>query len=924
MTRHMLIDASHNEETRVVVLDDNRLIEFDFESSTKKQIKGNVYLAKVTRVEPSLQAAFVDFGGERQGFLAFSEIHPDYYRIPVADREDLLREHAALSPDIEPLDGENVEPPLNIVEEKLDIQEAEILTNTITETPYSISDPDRFISTENAAAENIVTEDTVGSEPHTDAEIQNQKEQNEDRPRDKTRHDGTRRSNRFRLRRSRAANAQTEISVSSNVPAPEQNNHPQRQPSQRQPSQRQPSQRRYKIQEVIKRRQILLVQVVKEERGSKGAALTTYMSLAGRYCVLMPNATRGGGISRKIGGLDDRKRLKDIVSDLNIPPGMAVIVRTAGSERTKAEVRRDYDYLMRLWEEIRTTTLASSAPSLIHEEGDLIKRSIRDLYTRDIDEVLVEGNEGYKIAKAFMKTLVPSHAKRVQPYTASTIPLFHHFQVEGQLDRIFDQSVQLRSGGTIVIQATEAMVSIDVNSGRATRERHIEETALKTNLEAAEEIALQLRLRDLAGLIVIDFIDMEENRHIAQVERCLREAMKNDRARIQIGRISLFGLLELSRQRMRPSLQETTSTPCLHCQGTGFQRSVESAALRVLRAIEEEGIHSPATESTIYVPTHIALYLFNHKRKILAEIENRYAFNVILTGDDHLFQADYRLERGPNLKPEPAIRVNTDVSIEAGERKSDEESADNLNTTPSLSVTNTETANGKITHDETVNAGTGRRKRWQSSRRSGGGHANTVKAVSEGAIIVDSEKEDIINAAHNVRANGGTMMDLSANEGNGGASVQQRRRGKRGGRRRRRDEETNKGDSVSGHDKVQTEIPIPIDTQTYPIPGLESNGSPPSNPSSNPSSKPPRTRKPRIGTSQHSRQDKSAIIVASSADASLVLAPPISTSQITETSSMTLSAKDAERQQASTQESIPESVKNSTPPRRGWWQRLLK
>lgn len=533
-TKKMLIDATHPEETRVVIIAGNRLEDFDVEVESRRQLKGNIYLAKVTRVEPSLQAAFVDYGGNRHGFLAFDEIHPDYYQIPVADREALLAEDEA--------DGSD------------DAAEEE--------------------SSEEGGVE------TLGGDDSEEVEAR--------RPVKHRRH--------------------------------------------------------YKIQEVIKRRQILLIQVVKEERGTKGAALTTYLSLAGRYCVLMPNTARGGGISRKIANGTDRKRLKTILNDLKIPKGMAVIVRTAGSKRSKAEIKRDYEYLTRLWSNVREHTLESIAPCLIHEEGNLIKRSIRDLYTKDIEEVIVDGDEGYRAAKDFMKLLIPSHAKRVQPHKDSSVSITHAYNVESQLDAIHSPEVQLKSGGYIVINPTEALVSIDVNSGRATKERNIEETALKTNLEAATEIARQLRLRDLSGLIVIDFIDMEVNRNQTKVERQFKDAMRSDRARIQIGRISSFGLLELSRQRLRPSLIETSSEPCPHCGGTGNRRSTESTALQMLRAIEDEGANRRADSVTVYMPNSVALYLLNHKRQIMAEIEQRCSISIFLENDDALIPPDYRIE----------------------------------------------------------------------------------------------------------------------------------------------------------------------------------------------------------------------------------------------------------------------------------------
>ncbi|MBK1665954.1 ribonuclease E/G [Rhodospirillum rubrum] len=533
MTKRMLIDANHPEETRVVVLDGTRLDEFDVETSTKKQLKGNIYLAKVVRVEPSLQAAFVEYGGNRHGFLAFNEIHPDYYQIPVADREKLIAEEALEA---------------------------------------AADDDDEADSVE-----------TLGGDEAEDS--------------------------------APAPRAKSRVS------------------------------RSYKIQEVIKRRQIMLVQVVKEERGNKGAALTTYLSLAGRYCVFMPNTTRGGGVSRKITSATDRKRLKSIMGELVGPKGSAVILRTAGSERSRAEIRRDHDYLLRTWDSIRQTTLASRAPCLIHEEGSLIKRAIRDIYSRDIEEILVEGDAGYRTAKDFMKMLTPSHAKKVQPYKDEIMPLFHRYQVESQMDAMHSPIAQLRSGGYLVINQTEALVAIDVNSGRSTRERNIEETAYKTNLEAADEIARQLRLRDLSGLIVIDFIDMDDPRSNANVERRVKDALRNDRARIQLGRISHFGLLEMSRQRLRPSLMETSFQPCPHCHGSGSLRSVESTAIHILRIIEEEGVRRRSSEVTVTVPTAIALYILNNKRTVLAAIEARYDFQVFLLGDDTLIVPDYRMDR---------------------------------------------------------------------------------------------------------------------------------------------------------------------------------------------------------------------------------------------------------------------------------------
>ena len=552
MTRRMLIDATHAEETRVVVAENTELLEFDYETSTKSQLKGNIYLAKVTRVEPSLQAAFVDFGGNRHGFLAFNEIHPDYYRIPVEDREALLAESSVAT----------------------DADETDI------DDP-KVEDEENTADTDNDGVE------VIGDNAEDDiAELGD--------------------AHRRRLRQLT---------------------------------------RMYKIQEVIKRRQILLVQVVKEERGNKGAALTTYLSLPGRYCVLMPNTSRGGGISRKVSNPAHRKRMKTIMAGLEIPEGMAVIMRTAGVERNKAEVRRDYEYLRRTWDEIREQTLQSSAPELIYEEGDLVKRSLRDVYNREIEEIIIDGEVAYKAARALMRTMMPSHVKRVKKYADTDVPLFNRYSIEQQLEEIYDPIVHLRSGGYIVINPTEALVAIDVNSGRSTRERNVEQTARRTNLEAADEVARQLRLRDLAGLIVIDFIDMDESRNNIAVERRMKEAMKADRARIQIGRISPLGLLELSRQRLRPSIHEASAQVCIACGGSGYVRSTESTALRVLRAIEEEGIRNRSRTVTVKIPTDVALYILNKKRDMIVDIEGRYKFKVFIAVDAELTPPDYIMER---------------------------------------------------------------------------------------------------------------------------------------------------------------------------------------------------------------------------------------------------------------------------------------
>jgi len=654
MTKRMLIDATHPEETRVAVVDGTRLEEFDFEIASRRQIKSNIYLAKVTRVEPSLQAAFVEYGGNRHGFLPFPEIHPDYYRIPVGDRAVHHDEPSERWSDIPSVASDDAY--RESLPDEVPPEENHGSDESQTEPPAELAaasgedDSDEVASDEDgreipaaAASDPLISENLPDSEP-LEASRANALV---DEPEDAVSADpGT------------VAEVVEAVAVIDTVGGDEVEDAQRR---------RRTQMPHYKIQEVIKRRQIMLVQVSKEERGNKGAAVTTFLSLPGRYCVLMPNTARGGGVSRKIANPADRKRMKELISDLEVPEGMSVILRTAGVERSKTEIKRDLEYLLRLWENIRTLTLESTAPALIYEEGNLVKRAIRDLYSRDIESIEIAGEEGYRQAKDFMRMLMPSHAKRVQPYRDPSVPLFQRYQVESQIDLIHNPVAHLRSGGYIVINQTEALVSIDVNSGRSTRERNIEETALKTNCEAADEIARQLRLRDMGGLIVIDFIDMDEPRHDAQVERRLKEAMKNDRARIQVGRISPFGLLELSRQRMHPSLVETNFHTCPHCLGTGLVRSIESAALLVLRAIEEEGIKRRAAELAVTVAGNIALYILNQKRTMLIEIEGRYGFSVRIFADDSLIAPEHRIERvkmkppGTELPPPmPHLPIATD------------------------------------------------------------------------------------------------------------------------------------------------------------------------------------------------------------------------------------------------------------------------
>ena len=659
MSKKMLIDATHAEETRVVVVDGNKVEEFDFETLNKRQLAGNIYLAKVTRVEPSLQAAFIDYGGNRHGFLAFAEIHPDYYQIPVADRKALLEEERAFARAEDDEDNRRSSRPAP----RPRPQPARVESRDQVETAQPSASYGSMdvvdLSEETPDAEGQGADATIALPTAQAAEVAHDHDHSHDHGHDHG-HDHTHDDAQsaegdapFRAI-DHASDTDDEIESIAEEDVQEEIS-----------ATRKPRARRYKIQEVVKVRQIMLVQVVKEERGNKGAALTTYLSLAGRYCVLMPNTARGGGISRKITVATDRKKLKEIASELEVPEGAGLIIRTAGAKRTKPEINRDYEYLMRLWEQIRELTLKSMAPAAIYEEGDLIKRSIRDLYSREIDEILVEGEAGYRTAKDFMKMIMPSHAKVVQRHN-DQMPLFARFQVESYLAGMFNPTVQLKSGGYIVIGVTEALVAIDVNSGRATKEGSIEDTALKTNLEAAEEIARQLRLRDLAGLIVIDFIDMEERRNNLAVEKRIKDKLKTDRARIQIGRISGFGLLEMSRQRLRPGMLESTTQPCAHCHGTGLIRSDDSLGLQVLRALEDEGARKRSKEVLLKAPIGIVNFLFNQKREHLAVIEARYGMAVRIEADPQMISPDFLLEKfktATRVVPDAASVISGNASL---------------------------------------------------------------------------------------------------------------------------------------------------------------------------------------------------------------------------------------------------------------------
>jgi ribonuclease E len=838
MPNKMLIDASHPEETRVVVVRGNRIEEFDFESQDKKQLKGNIYLARVTRVEPSLQAAFIEYGGNRHGFLAFSEIHPDYYQIPVADRQALLRAEAedaededddedeergsrgrgrrrrgrgrdrdgekrasydngdsgsdADSGSREGSDDDSVEDAEVVAEAFDDMASEEDGGTGLDDAGRSDDDGDEESRsghvTAMAVATDVISEEVDGENGGTPAEAA------EDAP--------ALGGNGDVEEVNSGAEASDVESVGADDAVEEV----------RQRSRRFPR-KQYKIQEVIKRRQILLVQVVKEERGNKGAALTTYLSLAGRYSVLMPNTARGGGISRKITNASDRKRLKDVVKDLDVPQGMGVILRTAGESRTKAEIKRDYEYLMRLWENVRTLTLQSTAPALVYEEGSLIKRSVRDLYNKDIDDIQVAGEEGYREAKDFMRMLMPSHAKVVQPYR-DPIPLFVRHGVESQLDRMLQPQVTLKSGGYIIINQTEALVSIDVNSGRSTREHSIEDTALQTNLEAADEVARQLRLRDLAGLIVIDFIDMEENRNNRAVEKRMKDCLKNDRARIQVGRISHFGLLEMSRQRIRASVLESTMQPCPHCGGTGHVRSDSSVALLVLRAIEEFLLKDSRYHLTVKTPMATALYVLNHKRRNLADLEVKFGLSITIEGDETVGAQHYAIFKGalvdrtliqpaaPQIEP-PLLEPEDEDVVEI-EAEDDEEVVEASEARPQQQNQNRERDQSRDRGDD----GEGGRRRRRRRRRRGGRdrdrdgngeprpfgadapRQDTVSAEAgddfaegdEGDDEDDAIAADGQPAAEGERQNGD---DRNGDDRNG----KRRRRGKRGGRRNRHGED---------------------------------------------------------------------------------------------------------------------------------------
>ncbi|CAN7445657.1 Rne/Rng family ribonuclease [Phyllobacterium sp. LjRoot231] len=816
MSDKMLIDASHQEETRVVVVRGNRIEEFDFESEHKKQIKGNIYLARVTRVEPSLQAAFVEYGGNRHGFLAFSEIHPDYYQIPVADRQALIDAEAeAASQDEDHEENASEQrsrdrndrgtrnrrrgrrgPRQEGDTSKLDASDEDTAVsgdsgeNNESSESNESSDEDTSSEGSNQTIAAVIDADVI-SEAVNVGEEDHVSESAADRPVSDDAGEGHSRRSRSRSNEDKDE-VHDELDEVESVGAEDA--------MEEVPTHQRFQRRQYNIQDVIKRRQILLVQVVKEERGNKGAALTTYLSLAGRYSVLMPNTARGGGISRKITSIQDRKRLKDIVKDLEVPKGMGVILRTAGANRTKPEVKRDYEYLMRLWENVRSLTLASSAPTLVYEEGSLIKRSIRDLYNKDITEIAVAGENGYREAKDFMRMLMPSHAKVVQPYRELT-PIFARNGIEAQLDRMLQPQVTLKSGGYIIINQTEALVAIDVNSGRSTREHSIEDTALQTNLEAADEIARQLRLRDLAGLIVIDFIDMEENRNNRAVEKRMKDCLKDDRARIQVGRISHFGLLEMSRQRIRASVLESTTQICAVCGGTGHVRSASSVALHVMRSIEEYLLRHSQNNIIVRTTVATALYVLNHKRQNLADLEARFGLTISIEADDSVGAQHFAIDKGSiALGPIVPLTETPTLGIADDFDESDpvvEDAEDD-----GAEVQTGETARSADNDDAS-------RKRKRKRRRRGGRDRQESAGAEHGQQVV-SDDDDADQPAVEGEDAAATKAREEENE-----RRKKRRRGRRGGRKNKRFEDGDDTETrvtaktVPDAEPVFVSIPLP-------------------------------------------------------------------------------------------------------------------
>ncbi|PDQ19869.1 ribonuclease E/G [Mesorhizobium sanjuanii] len=965
MPNKMLIDASHPEETRVVVVRGNRIEEFDFESQDKKQLKGNIYLARVTRVEPSLQAAFVEYGGNRHGFLAFSEIHPDYYQIPVADRQALLRAEAQEAEDEDEEDGEG---------EDRQSRERGRRGRRRGGKSRDRGEHKRDASTADSADSN---ESGGHNESHEDAVAENVDAAPEH---DNSAADSADHGEDVADRGEDSADAETEASeggpnsiaasieadvISEAVlqaePAGEatssdndrglleevQSSHSDDHEVESVGAEdaldevrnrRKPVRRQYKIQEVIKRRQILLVQVVKEERGNKGAALTTYLSLAGRYSVLMPNTARGGGISRKITSAVDRKRLKEVVADLEVPQGMGVILRTAGESRTKAEIKRDYEYLMRLWENVRNLTLESTAPALVYEEGSLIKRSVRDLYNKDIDEILVSGDEGYREAKDFMRMLMPSHAKVVQPFRDTT-PIFVRNGIEAQLDRMLQPQVTLKSGGYIIINQTEALVAIDVNSGRSTKEHSIEDTALHTNLEAAEEVARQLRLRDLAGLIVIDFIDMEENRNNRSVEKRLKDHLKNDRARIQVGRISHFGLMEMSRQRIRASVLESTMKPCPHCGGTGHVRSDSSVALMVVRAIEEFLLKDSRSHITVRTPAATALYVLNHKRGTLVELESRFGLTITVEADDTVGAQHYAIFRGALAeKPEGFVEARSLPAYVEPEEPEDEIVIEEEDEAPVQAEQPRHGQQPQQPRSGEDGEGRDRKRRKRRRRRGGkdrdrehGAPVEDASAPMPAADAVEATSDEDAGDEHAEAGQEAPVGVIDAQDASDDGQGKKRRRGKRGGKRNRRedDEDASAGEAATASeaDAPQSE-PVAIEPVAA-TPVEEPAVLAPANddaPSTEKPKKPRRVAKPKKAAAETAAATVADVPLAAPAEPLAPVSEEIAVVASDETPKARLSRRkpapvDAPVEPVVSSTVADEAKTEEKPKRAGWWQR---
>ncbi len=819
MSKRMLIDASHPEETRVVVLDGHKVEEFDFESASRRPLKGNIYLAKVTRVEPSLQAAFVEYGGNRQGFLAFSEVHPDYYQIPVADRQALLADQSrrlieedeevdsvatnvapskpgilaaeATGEDIEEAVSEaaaadadqNAEGADDVETDSSEPQDLEISDSDALPSPDTNSDANSDAgrdSSGDSSADDDPTQSDEDKQPLEATPIENDQDgtsaqsSEDDGLQSETKIDAVDAKEEIEAEPAKEENDKAEegsdterpevLAESTGTPATMERKSRRKRP---------PRRRHYKIQEVMRRKQIILVQVVKEERGNKGASLTTYLSLAGRYCVLMPNTPRGGGISRKITSMTDRKRLKSAAQSLELPEGMGVIIRTAGANRTKAEIKRDYEYLLRLWDSVRELTLKSNAPALVYEEGNLIKRTIRDLYGKEVSEVTVDGEAGYRDAKDFMRMIMPSHAKNVKLYKEG-VSLFQRFQVDDQLDAMFSPVVTLKSGGYIVINQTEALVSIDVNSGKATREHSIEETARKTNLEAADEIGRQLRLRDLAGLVVIDFIDMDDGKNDRSVEKRLRDAVRNDRARIQIGKISQFGLLEMSRQRLRAGVLAGSTLACPHCEGLGYIRSTESASLQLLRALDEEGQQQNAVSLIARAPDEIIIYTLNHKRAEISRIEQSYEMSIAFETKGEMSGGTFEIERVGKRPPSKQRKLSA-VSIEAGFKDQEEEEVEEKPSEAEEGPAEAEAAQ----ESEQSGESDGRKRRRRRRRGGRGRGQQNSDAAPEGSEEAAAPSESVENLKPEAAE---SNAEPAESEDTGEHKKRRRRRGRRGRR----------------------------------------------------------------------------------------------------------------------------------------------